>query len=56
MHPIIFSIGPLTVYSFGVMLAVAFLVAGNVVNRIRVPAEVAKPARAALNLMLEVVD
>jgi quinolinate synthase len=32
------------------------LVAGNVVNRIRVPAEVAKPARAALNLMLEVVD
>ena len=32
------------------------LVAGNVVNRIRVPADVAKPARAALNLMLEVVD
>jgi quinolinate synthase len=32
------------------------LVAGNVVNRIRVPAEIAKPARAALNLMLEVVD
>ncbi len=33
MHPIIFSIGPLTVYSFGVMLAIAFLVAGNVVQR-----------------------
>ena len=32
------------------------LVAGIVVNRIRVPAEIAKPARAALNLMLEVVD
>ncbi|PTU32005.1 quinolinate synthase NadA [Stenotrophobium rhamnosiphilum] len=32
------------------------LVAGNVVNRIRVPSEIAKPARAALNLMLEVVD
>ena len=33
VHPIIFSIGPLTVYSFGVMLAIAFLVAGNVVQR-----------------------
>ena len=33
MHPIIFSIGPLTVYSFGVMLAIAFLTAGNVVQR-----------------------
>ncbi|MES2490839.1 MAG: quinolinate synthase NadA [Pseudomonadota bacterium] len=32
------------------------LVAGNVVNRIRVPEEIAKPARAALDLMLEVVD
>ncbi|MGH8541171.1 MAG: quinolinate synthase NadA [Stenotrophobium sp.] len=32
------------------------LVVGNVVNRIRVPADVAKPARAALDLMLEVVD
>ena len=32
------------------------LVAGNVVNRIRVPPEIAKPARAALDLMLEVVD
>ncbi|WP_020648193.1 quinolinate synthase NadA [Solimonas variicoloris] len=32
------------------------LVAGNTVNRIRVPEEVAKPARAALDLMLEVVD
>jgi phosphatidylglycerol:prolipoprotein diacylglycerol transferase len=33
VHPIIFSIGPLTVYSFGVMLAIAFLVSGNVVQR-----------------------
>lgn len=33
MHPIIFSLGPFTVYSFGVMLAIAFLVAGNVVQR-----------------------
>ncbi len=33
MYPIIFSIGPLTVYSFGVMLAIAFLVASNVVQR-----------------------
>jgi quinolinate synthase len=32
------------------------LVVGQVVNRIRVPAEIAKPARAALDLMLEVVD
>ena len=32
------------------------LVAGQTVNRIRVPVEVAKPARAALDLMLEVVD
>ncbi|SEQ11678.1 quinolinate synthetase [Solimonas aquatica] len=32
------------------------LVAGHTVNRIRVPMEVAKPARAALDLMLEVVD
>ena len=32
------------------------LVAGNVVNRIRVPEAVAEPARKALNLMLEVVD
>ncbi len=32
------------------------LVVGNVVNQIRVPAEIAKPARAALDLMLEVVD
>jgi quinolinate synthase len=34
----------------------ATLVAGNVVNQIRVPAEIARPARAALDLMLEVVD
>ncbi len=33
VYPIIVSIGPLTVYSFGVMLAIAFLVAGNVVQR-----------------------
>jgi quinolinate synthase len=32
------------------------LVAGQVVNRIRVPMEIAKPARSALDLMLEVVD
>ena len=32
------------------------LVVGNVVNQIRVSAEIAKPARAALDLMLEVVD
>ncbi|MDB5968594.1 MAG: nadA [Hydrocarboniphaga sp.] len=32
------------------------LVAGNVVNRIRVPEAIAEPARKALNLMLEVVD
>ncbi len=29
----IFSIGPITVYSFGVMLALAFLAAGNVLGR-----------------------
>ena len=33
MHPTIFSIGPVTVYSFGVMLAIAFLTAGNIVQR-----------------------
>lgn len=33
MHPIIFSIGPITIYSFGVMLAIAFLASGNVVER-----------------------
>jgi quinolinate synthase len=32
------------------------LVAGQVVNRIQVPREIAVPARAALDLMLEVVD
>ena len=32
------------------------LVVGKVVNQIRVPPEIAKPARAALDLMLEVVD
>ena len=32
------------------------LVAGNVVNRITVPESIAAPARAALDLMLEVVD
>jgi phosphatidylglycerol:prolipoprotein diacylglycerol transferase len=33
VHPVIFSIGPITVYSFGVMLALAFLAAGNVLGR-----------------------
>jgi phosphatidylglycerol---prolipoprotein diacylglyceryl transferase len=33
VHPIIFSVGPITIYSFGVMLAIAFLAAGNVVQR-----------------------
>jgi phosphatidylglycerol:prolipoprotein diacylglycerol transferase len=33
VYPIIVSIGPITVYSFGVMLAIAFLTAGNVVGR-----------------------
>ncbi len=33
MYPVIFSIGPITVYSFGVMLALAFLAAGNVLGR-----------------------
>ena len=32
------------------------IVIGNVVNQIRVPKEIAVPARAALDLMLEVVD
>ena len=32
------------------------LVAGQVVNQIRVPVEIARPARTALDLMLEVVD
>jgi phosphatidylglycerol:prolipoprotein diacylglycerol transferase len=33
VYPIILSIGPITIYSFGVMLALAFLAAGNVVER-----------------------
>ncbi|MBI3769286.1 MAG: prolipoprotein diacylglyceryl transferase [Deltaproteobacteria bacterium] len=33
MHPVIFSLGPITVYSFGVMLALGFLAAGNVLGR-----------------------
>src|SRR5258706_10355288 len=33
VYPVIFSIGPITVYSFGVMLALAFLAAGNVLGR-----------------------
>jgi len=33
VHPIIVSFGPITVYSFGVMLALAFLTAGNVLGR-----------------------
>lgn len=32
------------------------IVAGNIVNRIQVPKDIADPARAALDLMLEVVD
>jgi quinolinate synthase len=32
------------------------LVSGQVVNRIRVPEAVSRPARLALDLMLEVVD
>lgn len=31
--PVVVSFGPITVYSFGVMLAIAFLAAGNVVQR-----------------------
>jgi phosphatidylglycerol:prolipoprotein diacylglycerol transferase len=33
VHPVIFSLGPITIYSFGVMLAIAFLAAGYVVGR-----------------------
>jgi phosphatidylglycerol:prolipoprotein diacylglycerol transferase len=33
VYPVIFSFGPITVYSFGVMLALAFLAAGNVLGR-----------------------
>jgi phosphatidylglycerol:prolipoprotein diacylglycerol transferase len=33
VYPIVFSLGPITIYSFGVMLATAFLVAGWVVQR-----------------------
>jgi phosphatidylglycerol---prolipoprotein diacylglyceryl transferase len=33
VHPILVSFGPITVYSFGVMLALAFLTAGNVLGR-----------------------
>lgn len=33
VFPVIFSIGPVTIYSFGVMLALAFLAAGHVVGR-----------------------
>jgi phosphatidylglycerol:prolipoprotein diacylglycerol transferase len=33
VYPVIFSLGPITVYSFGVMLALAFLAAGNVLGR-----------------------
>ncbi len=33
VYPIIVSFGPITVYSFGVMLALAFLSAGNVLGR-----------------------
>lgn len=33
MYPILFSIGPVTVYSYGFMLAVAFIVATSLVSR-----------------------
>jgi phosphatidylglycerol---prolipoprotein diacylglyceryl transferase len=33
VYPVILELGPITVYSFGVMLALAFLAAGNVVGR-----------------------
>jgi phosphatidylglycerol:prolipoprotein diacylglycerol transferase len=33
VYPVIFSLGPITVYSFGVMLALGFLAAGNVLGR-----------------------
>jgi len=33
VYPVIFSIGPITVYSFGVMLALAFLAAGQALGR-----------------------
>jgi phosphatidylglycerol:prolipoprotein diacylglycerol transferase len=33
VHPVIFSLGPITIYSFGVMLAIAFLTAGSILSR-----------------------
>jgi phosphatidylglycerol:prolipoprotein diacylglycerol transferase len=33
MYPVIFRIGPITVYSYGAMMALAFLVAGYVVGK-----------------------
>lgn len=33
MYPVIVSLGPITVYSFGVMLAIAFLTAGSMLGR-----------------------
>src|SRR4051812_4172425 len=33
VYPVILQIGPITIYSFGVMLAIAFLAAGNVTGR-----------------------
>jgi phosphatidylglycerol:prolipoprotein diacylglycerol transferase len=33
VYPVIFSYGPITVYSFGVMLALAFLTAGHLLGR-----------------------
>jgi phosphatidylglycerol---prolipoprotein diacylglyceryl transferase len=32
MHPILFTIGPFTIYSYGVMLAIAFLVSFNLAS------------------------
>src|SRR5262245_32988136 len=33
MHPVIIELGPITVYSFGLMMAVAFLSAANLLGR-----------------------
>ena len=33
MHPVLFRVGPLTFYSFGLMLAIAFIVCGELLRR-----------------------
>src|SRR6186713_689396 len=33
MHPVLFKLGPLTFYSFGLMLAIAFIVCGELLRR-----------------------